>query len=149
MNPVRNSTAINNLMKNLRHLLRLGEISGAVTGTRVVLFISVLSILSLYLSGCGNKFFDPTQVGRFRPVPAVNVILDSLGVAEEAPSVWESVETGISRNHKAPANMPGTGNQLTRLMPAHREAAAITSSERVKRRLSNQARTMLVGTSRW
>ena len=44
----------------------------------VLLFISV--------AGCGNKFFDPTQIGRFRPVPAVNVILDSLGVAEEAPS---------------------------------------------------------------
>jgi len=39
----------------------------------------ILLFLSLS-SGCGNKFFDPTQVGRFRPVPAVNVILDSLGV---------------------------------------------------------------------
>lgn len=39
--------------------------------------------------GCGNKFFDPTQIGRFRPTPAVNIILDSLGVAEEAPSPWE------------------------------------------------------------
>jgi polysaccharide export outer membrane protein len=48
--------------------------------------------LLLFLSGCGNKFFDPTQVGRFRPVPTVNVILDSLGVAEEAPSVWEGAE---------------------------------------------------------
>jgi protein involved in polysaccharide export with SLBB domain len=44
------------------------------------------------LSGCGNKFFDPAQIGRFRPVPAVNVILDSLGVAEEAPVVWEGAE---------------------------------------------------------
>jgi len=43
-------------------------------------------------SGCGNKFFDPTQVGRFRPVPAVNVILDSLGVAEEPPDAWEGAE---------------------------------------------------------
>ncbi|MFH1719862.1 MAG: polysaccharide biosynthesis/export family protein, partial [Planctomycetota bacterium] len=42
--------------------------------------------------GCGNKFFDPTQVGRFRPVPAVNVILDSLGVAEETPVAWEGAE---------------------------------------------------------
>jgi protein involved in polysaccharide export with SLBB domain len=40
-------------------------------------------------SGCGNKFFDPAQIGRFRPTPAVNIILDSLGVAEEAPSPWE------------------------------------------------------------
>jgi len=43
-------------------------------------------------SGCGNKFFDPTQVGRFRAAPAVNVILDSLGVAEEAPAAWEGAE---------------------------------------------------------
>ncbi|MHC4508001.1 MAG: polysaccharide biosynthesis/export family protein [Planctomycetota bacterium] len=50
-----------------------------------------LPILALF-SGCGNKFFDPAQVGRFRPVPAVNVILDSLGVAEEAPVAWEGAE---------------------------------------------------------
>jgi len=31
-------------------------------------------------------------VGRFRPVPAVNVILDSLGVAEETPMAWEQAE---------------------------------------------------------
>jgi polysaccharide export outer membrane protein len=46
----------------------------------------------LFSAGCGNKFFDPMQIGRFRPVPAVNVILDSLGVAEEIPSVWEGAE---------------------------------------------------------
>jgi polysaccharide export outer membrane protein len=46
----------------------------------------------MFLSGCGNKFFDPAQVGRFRPVPAVNVILDSLGVAEEVPVAWEGAE---------------------------------------------------------
>ena len=50
-----------------------------------------LLFLGLF-SGCGNKFFDPTQVGRFRPVPAVNVILDSLGVAEEEPVAWEGAE---------------------------------------------------------
>jgi len=49
-------------------------------------------IFCLLLSGCGNKFFDPAQIGRFRPVPAVNVILGSLGVAEEAPSAWEGAE---------------------------------------------------------
>lgn len=48
--------------------------------------------LLLFSVGCGNKFFDPVQIGRFRPVPAVNVILDSLGVAEETPSVWEGAE---------------------------------------------------------
>ena len=79
-------------MQNSRHPLRLGGISDAVKGTRAVAIVSVLSILSIYLAGCGNKFFDPTQIGRFRPVPAVNVILDSLGVAEEAPSVWKGAE---------------------------------------------------------
>ncbi len=49
-------------------------------------------LFSGLFSGCGNKFFDPSQVGRFRPVPAVNVILDSLGVADEAPVAWEGAE---------------------------------------------------------
>ena len=78
-------------MQDSRRPLRLRGISGAVKGTRAVAIV-VLSVLSIYLAGCGNKFFDPTQVGRFRPVPAVNVILDSLGVAEEAPSVWKGAE---------------------------------------------------------
>ncbi len=56
-----------------------------------VLLMCFLSVLALF-SGCGNKFFDPAQVGRFRPVPAVNVILDSLGVAEEAPAAWEGAD---------------------------------------------------------
>jgi polysaccharide export outer membrane protein len=51
-----------------------------------------LSILSTCTVGCGNKFFDPTDIGRYRPVPAVNVILDSLGVAEETPSAWADAE---------------------------------------------------------
>jgi len=55
--------------------------------------IGLLSlVLSICAAGCGNKFFDPTQIGRFRPTPAVNVILDSLGVAEEAPIAWEKTE---------------------------------------------------------
>ncbi len=52
----------------------------------------LLSIFIACLAGCGSKFFDPTQIGRFRPVPAENVILDSLGVAEEQPATWESAE---------------------------------------------------------
>jgi len=56
-------------------------------------FYAALILLFLGLfSGCGNKFWDPSQVGRFRPVPAVNVILDSLGVAEEEPVAWEGAE---------------------------------------------------------
>jgi polysaccharide export outer membrane protein len=46
----------------------------------------------LLIAGCGDEFFDPTQIGRFRPVPAVNVILDSLGVAEETPVAWAGAE---------------------------------------------------------
>ena len=79
-------------MQNSRYPSCLGGVSDAVKGTRAVAVVSLLSILSIYLTGCGNKFFDPTQIGRFRPVPAVNVILDSLGVAEEIPSVWQGAE---------------------------------------------------------
>jgi len=53
---------------------------------------AILFVLSIFLAGCSNKFWDPSQIGRFRPVPAVNVILDSLGVAEETPSVWVGAE---------------------------------------------------------
>ena len=54
----------------------------------------VVSLLALCVCavGCGDKFWDPTQVGRFKPVPAVNVILDSLGVAEETSAAWETGE---------------------------------------------------------
>ncbi len=57
-----------------------------------VAIVLILSLPCIYLTGCGNKFFDPTQIGRFRPVPTVNVILDSLGVAEETPSTWTEAE---------------------------------------------------------
>ncbi len=62
-------------------------------GARCSCVLVACSLLVLVtLAGCGNKFFDPTQIGRFRPVPAVNVILDSLGVAEEASAAWEGAE---------------------------------------------------------
>ncbi len=57
-----------------------------------LLFVASFLLFFTLTSGCGNKFFDPTQVGRFRPVPAVNIILDSLGVAEEATVAWEQAE---------------------------------------------------------
>ena len=45
------------------------------------------------LSSCSSgDYLDPTQVGRFRPVPAVNVILDSLGVADETPPTFAGAE---------------------------------------------------------
>jgi protein involved in polysaccharide export with SLBB domain len=67
----------------------------ASAGCRFLFAASILLFLSLS-SGCGSKFFDPTQVGRFRPVPAVNVILDSLGVAEEAPVAWEDAKEPLA-----------------------------------------------------
>jgi polysaccharide export outer membrane protein len=54
--------------------------------------ITILAIVLIGIAGCGDKFWDPKQVGRFRPVPASNLILDSLGVAEENPSTWEGAE---------------------------------------------------------
>jgi polysaccharide export outer membrane protein len=56
------------------------------------LFVFVSACVLVGIAGCSNKFWDPSQVGRFRPVPAVNVILDSLGVAEETPAAWETGE---------------------------------------------------------
>ena len=51
-----------------------------------------LLVLCVCMVGCDVKTWDPTQVGRFKPVPTVNVILDSLGVVEETPAAWESGE---------------------------------------------------------
>lgn len=65
----------------------VGKISSVNT---VKLTLVLLSII--WSAGCGNKFFDPTQIGRFRPVPAESVILDTLGVAEEEPPTWEGAE---------------------------------------------------------
>jgi polysaccharide export outer membrane protein len=44
------------------------------------------------LTGCSKDYLDPSQIGRFRPVPTVNVILDTLGVAEEGASAYEGAE---------------------------------------------------------
>lgn len=59
---------------------------------RSLLGAIVVALCPGLFCGCGNKFWDPTQIGRMRPLPAVNVILDSLGVAEEMPTVWEGAE---------------------------------------------------------
>jgi len=67
-------------------------INDGVGKNRFFLFAAFFLLFLGLFSGCGNKFFDPTQVGRFRPVPAVNVILDTLGVAEETPVAWEGAE---------------------------------------------------------
>jgi len=52
----------------------------------------VVAGFALGFAGCDNRLLDPAQIGRFRPAPAVNLILDSLGVAEEAPVAWEKAE---------------------------------------------------------
>jgi polysaccharide biosynthesis/export protein len=47
----------------------------------------------LALSGCSDQdYLNPTAIGRFRPTPVVNVILDSLGVGEEEPSAYAGAE---------------------------------------------------------
>ncbi|MDD5459770.1 MAG: polysaccharide biosynthesis/export family protein [Phycisphaerae bacterium] len=57
-----------------------------------ILVLVVMSGSVIYFAGCSNKFWDPSQIGRFRPVPAVNVILDSLGVVDEELSPYENAE---------------------------------------------------------
>jgi protein involved in polysaccharide export with SLBB domain len=81
-------------LRVLRKLLNGLKITAkrANRGRYRLFFSALMAPLFVLLSGCGNKFFDPAQVGRFRPVPAINVILDSLGVAEETPIAWEGAE---------------------------------------------------------
>lgn len=48
---------------------------------------------SCLVAGCSSSdYLDPTQIGRFQPTPVVNVILDTLGVAEEESPVFEGAE---------------------------------------------------------
>lgn len=60
----------------------------------ILKYCFILVIFCVLLSGCdhNNRILDPSQIGRFRPVPAVNVILDSLGVEDEDPSAFEGAE---------------------------------------------------------
>ena len=59
---------------------------------RKAAILLIISALSVSFAGCNNKLLDPGQIGRFRPTPAVNVILNSLGVAEETPVAWENAQ---------------------------------------------------------
>jgi len=52
----------------------------------------VLVLLGMLLVGCSNDILDPSQIGRFRPVPVINVILDSLGVADEPKTRYAEAE---------------------------------------------------------
>ena len=57
--------------------------------TKASIFFMVFVVL---FGGCSRDHLDPTQIGRFRPTPTVNIILDSLGVAEEASPIYEGAE---------------------------------------------------------
>jgi polysaccharide biosynthesis/export protein len=52
----------------------------------------VLICLGMLLVGCSDDILDPSQIGRFRPVPVINVILDSLGVADEPKARYAEAE---------------------------------------------------------
>jgi protein involved in polysaccharide export with SLBB domain len=69
--------------------LRFAIYGSSIRRAAVLLTISALG---LGLVGCSPKSLDPSQIGRFQPTPAVNVILNSLGVAEETPVAWENAE---------------------------------------------------------
>jgi protein involved in polysaccharide export with SLBB domain len=58
---------------------------------RMRLLLTIIGVV-LGLIGCSKDHLDPTQIGRFRPAPAVSVILDSLGVAEESAPAYEGAE---------------------------------------------------------
>ena len=55
-------------------------------------YLMTTALLILTLSGCYNDILDPTQIGRFEPTPVVNVILDTLGVADEPSPIYEGAE---------------------------------------------------------
>jgi protein involved in polysaccharide export with SLBB domain len=91
MDGIRNTSADNSNWTGFRRVKSCLSIDIADKAGRLLFAVSFLLFFT-FSSGCGDKFFDPTQVGRFRPVPAVNIILDSLGVAEETPVAWEQAE---------------------------------------------------------
>jgi polysaccharide export outer membrane protein len=72
------------------------EERSSFTGTGIMKKTIVLTGLALFglwfLTGCYNDPLDPTQIGRFEPTPAVNVILDTLGVADEPSPTYEGAE---------------------------------------------------------
>ena len=72
------------------------EARSSFTGTGIMKKTIVFTGLALFglwfLAGCYNDPLDPTQIGRFEPTPAVNVILDTLGVADEPTPTYEGAE---------------------------------------------------------
>ncbi len=72
------------------------EARSSFTGTGIMKKTIVFTGLALFglwfLTGCYNDPLDPTQIGRFEPTPAINVILDTLGVADEPTPTYEGAE---------------------------------------------------------
>lgn len=72
------------------------EARSPFTGTGIMKKTIVFTGLALFglwfLAGCYNDPLDPTQIGRFEPTPAINVILDTLGVADEPTPTYEGAE---------------------------------------------------------
>lgn len=56
-----------------------------------ILFL-IVAVFTFGVTGCYNDALDPTQLGRFEPTPTVNVILDTLGVADEPSPTYEGAE---------------------------------------------------------
>jgi len=54
--------------------------------------VFILSCLLVCCASCSKDYLDPTQLGRFRPVPVINVILDSLGVVDEPQERYAGAE---------------------------------------------------------
>jgi polysaccharide export outer membrane protein len=52
----------------------------------------IVAVFMFGVTGCYNDALDPTQLGRFEPTPTVNVILDTLGVADEPSPTYEGAE---------------------------------------------------------
>ena len=61
-----------------------------ISRSRVWLWLVVL--VPLFCTSCAKTYLDPKQIGRFRPTPVMNVILDSLGVVEEPKSAYSEAE---------------------------------------------------------
>ena len=63
-----------------------------MTALKAALYGLTLSLLIVFCVGCADDILDPTQTGRFRPVPVTNVILDSLGTADEPDPAYAGAE---------------------------------------------------------
>ncbi len=72
----------------------LCEVASVATLRRINCCVARVTIIAMVfaLTSCSKDHLDPSQIGRFRPAPAVNIILDSLGVAEEGEVAYEGAE---------------------------------------------------------